>query len=64
MTTLNISIDLDNAAFEEDASVEVARILANIASRFDEAKDYGKWENALDLNGNIVGRFKVGEFAR
>ena len=62
MAQLQITIDLDNDAFEylpDNASAEVARILATIASRFDEAKESGKWLNAHDINGNPVGKFKV-----
>lgn len=60
MAQLSITIDLDNDAFEPDnASDEVARVLATIASRFDEARASGKWLNAHDINGNPVGKFKV-----
>ena len=59
MAQLQITIDLDNAAFEEATGVEVARILAAIAKRFIEAREYGKWLNAYDVNGNPVGKFKV-----
>jgi len=62
MASLQIVIDLDNDAFEylpDNAAAEVGRILAAIADRFDEAREYGKWLNAHDLNGNSVGKFKV-----
>jgi len=58
---LTIHIDLDNAAFEDNPREEVRRILDTIALRFAEARDYGKWLNAHDINGNPVAKFKVGE---
>ena len=62
MAQLLITIDLDNDAFEylpDNASDEVARILNGIASRFDEARECGRWFNTYDINGNPVGKFKV-----
>ena len=59
MAQLQITIDLDGAAFEEYPSVEIARILNHIAHRFYEASESGHWHNAHDINGNPVGKFKV-----
>ena len=60
MAQLQITIDLDNDALEYlPANDELARILAVIAGRFDEARASGKWMNAHDINGNPVGKFKV-----
>ncbi|KKK84369.1 hypothetical protein LCGC14_2784070 [marine sediment metagenome] len=57
MAQLHIIIDLDNDALNDDN--EIARILTVIASRYDEARTSGKWENAHDINGNPVAKFKV-----
>lgn len=64
MAQLQITIDLDNAVFDESdgfasAESEVGRILSRIADRFDEAKTSGHWLNAHDLYGNPVAKFKV-----
>ncbi len=64
MAKLEITLDLDNAAFEylpDNESDEVSRILAVIASRVEEARySYGKvWLVARDINGNSVGKFRV-----
>ncbi len=58
---LQITIDLDNAAFEDDMANEVARILALIAVRFDEARHSynGVWLGTHDINGNRVGEFRI-----
>jgi hypothetical protein len=60
MARLEITIELDNDAFAEgSAASEVARILARIALRYEEAKTWGTWLTAHDINGNPVGEFKV-----
>ena len=62
MARLEITIDLDNDAFDylsEEGNVEVARILDVIGVRFYEAKASGKWLNVHDINGNPVGKFRV-----
>lgn len=61
MAQLQITIDLDNDALKDHE--EILRILAVIASRFYEARDSGKWENAHDINGNPVAKFKVDAYA-
>ena len=48
-----LNIDCDNAAFEEDASAEVARILRTLADKLDNGQSY--FPNVFDLNGNTVG---------
>ena len=57
MTTLNIQIRLDNAAFE-DSPEEISKILKNIS--FDLSKGYS---NSIirDSNGNNVGEFAIVE---
>lgn len=50
-----VTIDVDNAAFEEDPGMEVARILRKIADiQAAERADAGTF---TDSNGNTVGSF-------
>jgi hypothetical protein len=63
MAQLQITIDLDNAAFDDDR--EVGCILDRIASHVtDRDYDYNHWTNVHDINGNPVGKFKVNPEAR
>lgn len=54
-----VVISLDNAAFDEDPTTEIARLLRDAAGRVDN----GFWgENGTahclkDINGNTVGHF-------
>lgn len=66
MTTLTITIDLDNAAFEDNESAEVQRILAEYAPRLDSLGVHharpGETQELFsvrDYNGNTVGKFEV-----
>jgi hypothetical protein len=59
----SIQIDCDNAAFEEDAYAEIARILKDeiesLENRIDRRLST-RWSNPLfDVNGNRVGIAKV-----
>ncbi len=56
-----LTVDMDNAAFEEAGpSVELARILREIANRIDGVPvSAGDWYAAMDANGNKVGRLIV-----
>jgi hypothetical protein len=60
MPTLKITIKMDNAAFEECAGEEAARILRDVASYLD-GKHLVPSDTApvRDLNGNTVGEAKV-----
>ena len=54
--TLNIQLRSDNEAFSPDAAPEVARILRELADKFDnEATNSGRVFRVLDVNGNEVG---------
>lgn len=57
MSTFNLTITIDNAAFDEEPVLEVARILAVLADKI--LKDGGMDWNLLDINGNKVGRAEV-----
>lgn len=56
-----ITIDIDNAAFEDAPTSELARMLEELAddlrSRQDERWFDGK--RLMDINGNTVGRITV-----
>jgi len=61
---ITITITTDNAAFSDDPSVEVARILQKYAARLRES--YPPIEDLdgdrlLDYNGNTVGKVEVSE---
>ena len=55
-----LTIQMDNAAFEEN-SVELARILQDIASKIEQRGGVvaGDTFVAMDLNGNRVGKLEV-----
>ena len=56
-----LTIDMDNAAFEEVPSVEVARILRDVAERIEYHPNFspGHSQPVHDINGNLVGSFSV-----
>jgi hypothetical protein len=51
-----MTIDTDNAAFEEDPGFELARLLKLVAHRVEEGERYG---SLYDANGNYVGEYRV-----
>jgi len=57
----NIKIDMDNAAFEDDNTGEIARILRELADRITRGGELlpGDRENLRDINGNTVGAAAV-----
>lgn len=58
--TLTIKLDLDNAAFQDGGAEEVARILADVASRIPDPLDQTGGELSLhDFNGNHVGFARI-----
>ena len=60
MSNIIITINTDNAAFEDDEEVEVARILRNLANRIEMAGCRAQGP-LRDINGNIVGEFIIKE---
>lgn len=52
-----LTIDTDNAAFDEDAASEIGRILRKAADELT-AGPHGHTRSILDLNGNRVGSWK------
>ena len=64
MTTLNISINTDNTAFEsENLGSEISRILKSYANAIESVIDPDtSWEletKLRDINGNTVGQVKL-----
>jgi len=57
---ITIRINCDNAAFENDPSREVARILHNLSVDIDETPiDPGDKITLFDLDDNYVDEYKV-----
>lgn len=50
-----LSFKTDNAAFDDDPTPEIARILREIAQKVDAGIDEGA---VYDINGNRIGDFK------
>jgi hypothetical protein len=55
-----LTIDCDNAAFEDHPGSEVARILKEVARKLP-ADDLGSGFKLRDVNGNTVGKVEVSE---
>lgn len=53
---LKIQIETDNAAFEDEKSLECGRILREIADKMEEGYIHGP---CLDYNGNKVGTWEL-----
>ena len=60
MMQATLTIQMDNAAFEEN-SVELARILQDIADKIEQRGGVVAGDSfvAMDLNGNRVGELEV-----
>lgn len=59
---LKIRIEMDNAAFEDEPSVEVSRILRKIIKEIDGLSlSVGTYIPLMDANGNKVGTAEVAE---
>ena len=59
---LVIEMELDSAAFEEGGTDEVAKILAQLATRLPEPLDQtGGALNLHDFNGNHIGTAEITE---
>jgi len=59
MATFKLEMDCGNAAFDDDAAGEVARILGVVAKRI-EGTGLAEIETGLctDTNGNMIGRWE------
>lgn len=49
-----LSFDCENAAFSDDAALEIARILREIANRVENGTSGG---TIRDINGNLIGKY-------
>ena len=57
---LTISINLDNAAFEEDLGTELASLFQEIEQKFQGIHLLNTAAHAIrDTNGNTVGSFQI-----
>jgi hypothetical protein len=57
---ITIEINTDHAAFENDAGIEVARILRDLADKIEDWPGASKVTlGCRDLNGNKVGSFRA-----
>jgi len=58
MSELTLSMSLDNAAFEDDPSFEITRILRDLADKIEQR---GLQDEMIlwDLNGNRVGKVAI-----
>ena len=57
METVTITINTENAAFEDSPTGEIARILRDLAERFEQ--DGIPPEKLFDINGNSVGTVTI-----
>lgn len=63
MPTFTLTIDTDNAAFEDGAGDEIARICRDVAGRVEGLANTDFRGGVSDFNGNTVGRFQLAEKA-
>lgn len=54
--TAKITINCDNAAFDDGPATELARILRKLIKRIEDGADYLP---IMDVNGNKVGEFQI-----
>jgi hypothetical protein len=62
MSAFNLTVNVDNAAFDPDPRPELARILraaADVLESGERRDDIGWYQTILDVNGNDVGRFAL-----
>jgi hypothetical protein len=61
MKTFILTFDMGNAAFDDDARVEVARILQTAANSIDDRglPSEGHETTLRDINGNRIGFYKI-----
>ena len=65
MQDVTITIECQNAAFEQDQAAEVARILRTLAGKIEarpgNMENRSHAETLRDINGNSVGEMRIGE---
>lgn len=55
----HLYIHTDNDAFADDPSLEIARIVQNLAVRLAQGDDFSSYRTLFDSNGNDTGRAKL-----
>lgn len=58
---LEVTMDMGNAAFEDQPASEAARILRDLADRLEDGGEVGAVLRLCDYNGNQVGQAVVKE---
>lgn len=58
MERITITIETGNAAFEDEPATEIARILRDIAARFEAGSAFGGVQ-VRDINGNTCGGIEI-----
>jgi hypothetical protein len=59
MNNIKISIDTDNAAFDEYPVTETARILRKLANDLESGNAIDNAFSLRDVNGNVVGKVTI-----
>lgn len=59
MSTFSLTINTENAAFDDDAGAELARILRDLAGRLELGPGPQNDGRLRDGNGNTVGAWSV-----
>ena len=54
-------LNMDNAAFDPDYSVELVKQLRKTAARIEADPVNERWGHLVDSNGNRVGKFEIGD---
>lgn len=57
--TVTLAIECDNDAFAGEAGPEIARILRELADKFDRGAAMGDRALLRDINGHLVGQCLV-----
>jgi hypothetical protein len=59
MKELRININLDNDAFQQEGSAEIARILHKLADYYEDMYEVAAVRRLFDVNGNSVGKAEI-----
>jgi hypothetical protein len=59
MKELRININLDNDAFQQEGTAEIAKILRLLAKQYEGLLGVPKFTKLLDVNGNSVGKAEI-----
>lgn len=56
-----LQIELDNDIFFSNPTIEIARILKDLARKIEDldASDLSMYQNLKDINGNCVGTYAI-----